>query len=195
MSTQPSASDDDEGITKISKNGDVILVVGLEKEKIQVASDFLEHISPVFKAMLNAPMKEGEALRNRAHDSPVTIELPGDCPKAMKHVLRTLYGADDHFESDPSFQTVYDMVTLADKYGMAGRLKLFGANWLRTRTGDEDFHGYDGYWDKFVIACILDDDHAFFQISSILHNVHGEIIEWSLRLPDRELGMRLVCMS
>ncbi|KAF5539556.1 BTB POZ domain-containing protein [Fusarium napiforme] len=57
--------------------GDIILVAGKEKQRIQVSSGFLTQISPVFDAMLNLKFSEGI----RFHESnglPVEIKLPED---------------------------------------------------------------------------------------------------------------------
>ncbi|EKJ74480.1 hypothetical protein FPSE_05230 [Fusarium pseudograminearum CS3096] len=124
-------------ITKICQNGDVILAVG-PKEKIQVASDFLKHISPVFKAMLDGPMSEGEALRNKPPNSPITISLPEDNPVAMRRLLRILYGAGG---LDLTFKELYDVIILTDKYDMTDRLKHFGLGWVRMDVDDN--HPFD----------------------------------------------------
>ncbi|KAH6949967.1 hypothetical protein DER45DRAFT_619704 [Fusarium avenaceum] len=62
-------------ILQVGEDGDTILVVGPDKAKIQVLSSFLKHISPVFRAMLNSSMSEGEALRNRVF-RPETQQVP-----------------------------------------------------------------------------------------------------------------------
>jgi hypothetical protein len=48
-------------IEQVGKDGDTVLLVGPDQRKIQVSSSFLEHISPVFRAMFNSTMSEGEA--------------------------------------------------------------------------------------------------------------------------------------
>jgi hypothetical protein len=177
-------------LTKICPNGDIILSVG-PKAKIQVASDFLKHISPVFKAMLDAPMSEGEALRNKSPDSPIMISLPDDDPAAMKRLLRLLYGADD---LDLSFGAFCDVATLADKYGMVERLKHFGASCLVVDPYDKDSDpDYDDCWDKLLMSHMLDNHAAFFRISAVLTKSREGMIYWGFSSPGQLLGLKLAC--
>ncbi|CEF78970.1 hypothetical protein FGSG_04048 [Fusarium graminearum PH-1] len=193
MSASPPALDQDSkgtsNITKICQNGDVILAVG-PKEKIRVASDFLKHISPVFKAMLDGPMSEGEALRNKPPDSPIIISLPEDSPVAMIRLLRILYGANDF---DPTFEAFYDVIILADKYAMTERLKHFGFGWVRVYPLDKEVIDdyYRGCWEKLVTSYILNDNTAFFHVSSCLSNSAGVLVDWATELPNEVLGLRL----
>lgn len=39
-------------VEKLTPNGDVILIVGTEKKRIQIHSDFLRLVSPIFDTML-----------------------------------------------------------------------------------------------------------------------------------------------
>ncbi|GKU04187.1 hypothetical protein FLAG1_06801 [Fusarium langsethiae] len=176
-------------ITKICENGDVILAVG-PKVKIQVASDFLKHISPVFKAMFDSPMSEGEALRNKSPDSPITISLPEDRGEAMTRLLRILYGADD---VELGFKAFYNVIILADKYGMTERLKHFGSSWVRMDTDDNnsDLMYSQDCWEKLVISYILNDNSAFFKISFRLYTLARCVINQALELPDKMLGLKL----
>ncbi|KAF5240152.1 hypothetical protein FAUST_4542 [Fusarium austroamericanum] len=176
-------------ITEICHNGDVILAVG-PKEKIRVASDFLKHISPVFKAMLDGPMSEGEDLRSKPPNSPITISLPEDSPVAMLRLLRILYGAND---LDLTFKAFYDVIILADKYGMTKRLKHFGFGWVRVDPLDEgviDYY-YRECWEKLVISYMLDDNTAFFHVSSCLSNSAGPLVDWVTELSNEPLGLKL----
>jgi hypothetical protein len=176
-------------ITKICQNGDVILAVG-PKAKIQVTSDFLKHISPVFKTMLEGPMSEGEALRNKSPDSPTTISLPADNALAMKRLLRILYGADD---LALDFEAVYDIIVLADKYAMAKRLKAFGLDWVRMNLDDECTSAaqFRESWEKMVLSYMLHNDVAFFEVSCYLSQATEGVVTWALELPDQALGLRL----
>ncbi|RSL86898.1 hypothetical protein CEP51_002562 [Fusarium floridanum] len=67
---------------QIIPDGDVMLIVGPKKEKIQVSSHLLCTASPFFKAMLESDFKEGRALRER-NGSPAEIELPAESPEAV----------------------------------------------------------------------------------------------------------------
>ncbi|KAG8673176.1 hypothetical protein FPOAC1_006482 [Fusarium poae] len=188
-STTTSSQGSTANITKICQNGDVILAVG-PKAKIQVTSDFLKHISPVFKTMLEGPMSEGEALRNKSPDSPTTISLPADNALAMKRLLRILYGADD---LALDFEAVYDIIVLADKYAMAKRLKAFGLDWVRMNLDDECTSAaqFRESWEKMVLSYMLHNDVAFFEVSCYLSQATEGVVTWALELPDQALGLRL----
>ncbi|KLO79672.1 uncharacterized protein LW93_13371 [Fusarium fujikuroi] len=80
-----------QSFTQIVVDGDVILVVGPSRHKIEVSAHFLKRISPVFQVMLGAPMKEGNALATRCdNDAPVEIILPEDKEAPMEQVLSSL---------------------------------------------------------------------------------------------------------
>ncbi|KAL6365499.1 hypothetical protein LRP88_01494 [Fusarium phalaenopsidis] len=68
-------------LREIIPDGDVILVVGPEKSKIQVSSHLLRTTSPVFNVMLGPNFKEGTALRE--NEGPTEIVLPKDNAKAL----------------------------------------------------------------------------------------------------------------
>lgn len=179
MSTGSSATDD-ENITKICKDGDTLLEVGFGGELIQVSSDLLEQVSTLFDGMINDKRMCGESLRTmREPGSPIVLDLSDECPKAVKHVLRILYGANDGFESTPSFETVCDMVVFADYYYMEDRLKFWAAEWLRISPFNED----DGpdireCFEKMIVAYMLGDDHSFFETSHYIATYGGGIIQW-----------------
>ncbi|EWZ35926.1 uncharacterized protein FOBCDRAFT_279441 [Fusarium oxysporum Fo47] len=72
-------------------NGDIILVVGQEKLRIQVSSQFLTLASPVFDAMLNLTFSEGIKL-HESNELLVDIKLPEDDGLATAQALKTIYG-------------------------------------------------------------------------------------------------------
>ncbi|RTE81069.1 hypothetical protein BHE90_004426 [Fusarium euwallaceae] len=71
------SSSAEEGLRQLIPDGDIILLVGPKKEKIQISSHLLCITSPFFKTMLNSNFKEGEAFRER-NGAPAEIELPED---------------------------------------------------------------------------------------------------------------------
>ncbi|RBR25468.1 uncharacterized protein FIESC28_01706 [Fusarium coffeatum] len=188
-SAEESSASPDEIDPTICENGDIILAVGPEKTEIQVTSDFLKNISPVFKAMLEAPMREGDALRNRAPDSPVTIALPEYCPWAMNHLLRIPYGSKiPRLE----FRTFYSVAILADKYDMVERLRPYGALWLRFLPGHIEY--MEEAWHRLIISYLLDDVYAFYWASKVLCGFTQELIPYCFTCPDRELAFKL-CLA
>ncbi|KAI8717267.1 hypothetical protein NCS52_00801900 [Fusarium sp. LHS14.1] len=80
---------------KIIEDGDVVLVVGPDKIRIQLSSSFLCFVSPLFKDMLSLPMTEGQRRLRERGDKPVRyLRLEGDNPEAVLHAFKSLYGSD-----------------------------------------------------------------------------------------------------
>ncbi|KAK2927227.1 SKP1/BTB/POZ domain superfamily [Fusarium oxysporum f. sp. vasinfectum] len=178
MDTSPPVLNDDKGgvpsdsVTQIVTDGDVLLVVGPSQHKIQVSSHFLKHISPVFRDMLDAPMKEGEALANKCDDDAhVEIVFPEDKEQPMVQVLHTLYG------SDPSARRfskgdVKEIAILAEKYGMVERIAIFASFWL-------------------LVAYILKIDWAFFDITKTILQTRTSLLKFIGSFHDKHTGLRL----
>ncbi|KAG5753064.1 hypothetical protein H9Q69_004996 [Fusarium xylarioides] len=180
-----------DSITQIVSNGDVMLVVGPSQQKIQISSHFLKHISPVFRAMFNAPMKEGEALANKCHDdAPVEIVLPEDKEQPTIHVLHTLYGSDP---SARQFSTaeVKEIAILAEKYGMADRVAIFAAFWLRTIAKKSFSEIPNWAWDALVVAYILKIDWAFFILTKTMLRTRTSLLKFIGSFHDKHTGLRL----
>ncbi|KAF4343911.1 hypothetical protein FBEOM_2146 [Fusarium beomiforme] len=81
--------------------------------------------------MLDAPMKEGEALASKSDDTPIEIILPADKEIPMWQLLYTLYGSDPRAKTF-SISEVKEIAILAEKYNMVERLEVFGSFWLLT---------------------------------------------------------------
>ncbi|KAJ4257344.1 hypothetical protein NW762_008462 [Fusarium torreyae] len=175
-------------IAQVGRNGDVVLVVGSGREKIQVSSHFLMFISPVFRAMFEAPMREGEALRNKADDSPFEIILSDDNPRAMRLALRVLYGSDAGTNGLPS-EEVKNIAILADKYAMVERFKFAGLCWIRFLLDKDRSPGM--CWNLLVAAYMLKLDNHFFSVSQAMIYNRGSLLKFAAELPQQDLGMRL----
>ncbi|KAF5713597.1 hypothetical protein FMUND_7837 [Fusarium mundagurra] len=193
MNTSPPVLDADkaDSITQIVSDGDVMLVVGPSQQKIQVSSHFLKHISPVFRAMFNAPMKEGEALANKSDDdAPVEIVLPEDKEQPMIRVLQMLYG------SDPSAREfmigdVKEIAIIAEKYGMADRLAIFAPFWLRDRASRRFSVIYEWVWDTLIVAYILKIDWAFFDLTKTMLRTKTSVLKFIGSVHDKHVGLRI----
>ncbi|KAK2126169.1 hypothetical protein NOF04DRAFT_1347898 [Fusarium oxysporum II5] len=183
MDTSPPVLNDDKGgvpysVTQIVTDGDVLMVVGPSQHKIQVSSHFLKHISPVFRAMLDAPMKEGEALANKYKEQP------------MVQVLHTLYG------SDPSARRfskgeVKEIAILAEKYGMVERIAIFASFWLRNAVKKSISEITKHVWNTLVVAYILKIDWAFFDITKAILQTRTSLLKFIGSFHDKHTGLRL----
>ncbi|EMT65831.1 hypothetical protein FOC4_g10007942 [Fusarium odoratissimum] len=197
MDTSPPVLNDDKGgvpsdsVTQIVTDGDVLMVVGPSQHKIQVSSHFLKHISPVFRAMLDAPMKEGEALANKCDDdAPVEIVFPEDKEQPMVQVLHTLYG------SDPSARRfskgeVKEIAILAEKYGMVERIAIFASFWLRNAVKKSISEITKHVWNTLVVAYILKIDWAFFDITKAILQTRTSLLKFIGSFHDKHTGLRL----
>ncbi|KAI1008799.1 hypothetical protein LB504_001852 [Fusarium proliferatum] len=179
-------------VTQIIPDGDVMLVVGPSQHKIQVSSHFLKLISPVFRAMLSAPMKEGEALENKSdHDGPIEIILPEDKEQPMDQVLRTIYSSDPG-ATKLSMSEAKEIAILADKYGMVERLQVFASFWLlnAAKTDNVDVIT-ENEWNTLVVAYILKVDWAFFDVTKNMRPKTTSVIKFINHFHDKHTGLRL----
>ncbi|KAF5628548.1 hypothetical protein F25303_10408 [Fusarium sp. NRRL 25303] len=180
-----------EYFTQIVADGDVILVVGPSRHKIEVSAHFLKRISPVFQVMLGAPMKEGNALATRCdNDAPVEIILPEDKEAPMEQVLSTLYGADPSSKKY-LMREVKDIAILAEKYGMVDRLEIFANFWLRSTINMRITEVSDNAWTALVSAFILKIDWAFFAVSLAMARTKTSLLKFAASFHDKHTGMRL----
>ncbi|EGU85213.1 hypothetical protein FOXB_04234 [Fusarium oxysporum f. sp. conglutinans Fo5176] len=196
MDTSPPVLNDDKGgvpysVTQIVTDGDVLLVVGPSQHKIQVSSHFLKHISPVFRDMLDAPMKEGEALANKCDDDAhVEIVFPEDKEQPMVQVLHTLYG------SDPSARRfskgeVKEIAILAEKYGMVERIAIFASFWLRKAVKKSISEITKHVWNTLVVVYTLKIDWAFFDITKAILQTRTSLLKFIGSFHDKHTGLRL----
>ncbi|KAM0555807.1 hypothetical protein ACHAPJ_006204 [Fusarium lateritium] len=182
----PSSGSDIEGPVDIIPDGNVILVVGLEKLRIRISSHLLCTSSPVFDAMLNSSFDEGTRLRE-SQGEPVDIKLPADSGRAMLHALKTLYGADpEMLRLSP--RDIQELAFLADKYDMAPRFALAGAAWMSVgRTGAEHL------WQMMTAAYWLRLHEGFHRMSWLLtaQMNFDEIFRYANETPAVTLGLQL----
>ncbi|KAF5245542.1 hypothetical protein FANTH_7294 [Fusarium anthophilum] len=182
-----------DSVTQITPEGDVLLVVGLSQHKIQVSSHFLKLISPVFRAMLDAPMKEGNGLADGSdHDDPIEIILPEDKEQPMDQVLRTLYSSDPS-ATKFSVSEAKEIAILAEKYGMVERLQVFASFWLlkATKTDSEDSEVTEDDWNTLVVAYTLKVDWAFFAVTKGIRPKNTSLLKFINRFHDKHIGLRL----
>ncbi|KIW10506.1 hypothetical protein PV08_11470 [Exophiala spinifera] len=98
---------------------------------IRVASKTLVHYSPVFKAMLTGPFREGQLILRK--DNPPILDLPEDEPNAMELLLRILHQGKtvtgDHYEERDG-KDICGMARASDKYCCSAPAKLWFRNYL-----------------------------------------------------------------
>ncbi|KAF5677031.1 hypothetical protein FHETE_1933 [Fusarium heterosporum] len=177
-------------IFQVGEDGDVILVVGLNKDKIQVHSSFLKHVSLVFRVMMTSAMSEGEALRNKVDDSPVEIMLPEDSARAIRQILQYLYGANPC--PAPDSVVMKEIAILANKYDMVSRLRYFAFFWLQHIPVDTTtMPGMESAWNLLVASYLLEVHAPFFNISKKLVASKGSLLKHVKSTHDEVLGLQL----
>ncbi|KAF5695528.1 hypothetical protein FDENT_327 [Fusarium denticulatum] len=180
-----------DSVTQIVSDGNVMLVVGPSQQKIQISSHFLKHISPVFRAMLDAPMKEGEALANKCDDdAPIEIIVPEDKEQPMVRLLQMLYGSDPNAR-EFMIGDVKEIAIIAEKYGMADRLAIFAPFWLRDRANRRFTEIYEWIWDTLIVAYILKVNWAFFELTKTMLRTKTSVLKFIGSFHDKYVGLRL----
>ncbi|PNP83419.1 hypothetical protein FNYG_02982 [Fusarium nygamai] len=197
MDASPPVPDADGGVVsgedpiEIVSDGDVVLVVGTRKRKIQVSSHFLKHISPVFRAMIDTPMKEGEALANKCDDdAPVEIVLPKDKAMTMAQLLSTLYGSDPGAKR-LSIAEVKKMVLLAAKYEMIERIEIFSSFWLRNAAKRDNPEVTENDENALTVAFLLNNDQAFYDLTLSMQYGQDSLLKLAKGFNDKYTGLRL----
>ncbi|EEU36469.1 uncharacterized protein NECHADRAFT_81246 [Fusarium vanettenii 77-13-4] len=187
------ASKEDETpfMREIIPDGDVILIVGPEKSKIQVSSHLLRTTSPVFNVMLGPNFKEGAALRE--NEGPTEIVLPEDNAKALWNVYSTLYGANPHVNKLKPDE-IYDVAVLAQKYDLIDRLELACESWF-AHTGAITYGSTKKDWKMLLAAYWLRSELGFKNTSIMLIEADQEpLYRFGMGTSDQVLGLRL-CLA
>ena len=118
-------------IVEIVADGDVILVVGLEKLKLRAHSLFLKTASRPFSAMFGPDWKEGRSLFGR--DGPVELPLPEENGAALKLICAIIHHQNNMVPQTLAADVVLGIAVTADKYDCFDALKFASGNWLQPR--------------------------------------------------------------
>ncbi|KAF5261145.1 hypothetical protein FOXYS1_8179 [Fusarium oxysporum] len=146
-------------------NGDIILVVGQEKLRIQVSSQFLTLASPVFDAMLNLTFSEGIKL-HESNELLVDIKLPEDDGLATAQALKTIY----------------------DKYDMSPSFSMAATDWMNCEPAN-----LDQAWKLMTASYWLNLEDSFRTMSEhvVVKMNHAQIFRLAQQTHDVGLGLKL----
>ncbi|RSL59424.1 hypothetical protein CEP53_005824 [Fusarium sp. AF-6] len=187
----PKEEDEGTSLREIIPGGDVILVVGPKKVKIQVSSHLLRTTSPVFNVMLGPNFKEGIALRE--NEGPTEIVLPEDNAKALYNAYSTLYGANPRVNKLGPDE-IYDIAILAQKYDLIDRLALACEAWF-AHTEANTYGSTEKDWKMLLASYWLRSELGFKNTSIMLIEAHGKsLYKHGMETPDQVLGLRL-CLA
>ncbi|KAJ4314281.1 hypothetical protein N0V84_008984 [Fusarium piperis] len=185
------SSSDNSNVQTIIKNGDVILVIGPEQVKIQLSSSFLCLVSPVFSAMLNTPMSQGQMLKERG-DKPVEYSLPEDSAEAASHTFQVLYGSDPkmpHLDPDE----IFEVAKFVDKWDMVERFHFASTYWTTLyRESPSVAVERDDCWKLLVASYWFRNAISFSKLSYWMIVTEGySLCEYINEMEDRQLGLEL----
>ncbi|KAF5022495.1 hypothetical protein F66182_5467 [Fusarium sp. NRRL 66182] len=176
----------DTPIEAIIPEGNVILVVGAQKLRVQVSSHLLCTTSSVFDAMLNSEFSEGERLRE-SRGEPIEIELPQDSGRTVVHAFKTLYGADPAMRHLTP-KDIQDLAFMADKYDMAPHFALVAPSWMYSLPDDNQ-----ACWRLMTAAYWLNLGDFFYKTSAaLITSMHrSRLFVYADNTQDKMLGLRL----
>jgi BTB/POZ domain len=152
----------------IAADGDVILIVGLEKtRKLRVHSLFLKTTSEAFKAMLGPHFSEGQRLNN---DNPKEIPMPEDNPEALKVICAVIHHCYNAQCENLSPRDILQVAIAADKYFCTTALQNASGHWLKphTKQSTEDLSHL------MAAAYLFDNAQAFREVTQALVLRHEE---------------------
>lgn len=150
----------------IAPDGDLILEVdtpaGLARFRVVSAALCLS--SPVFRAMLgpNSNFKEACELRKSKSAEPHVISLDDDYPQALAVVLHVLHLRNDKVPQKITFDNLYELAVICDKYDCAVAMSLWISIWVRQWS---DLSLDSGYERWLFIAWAFGIEDVFTKLS------------------------------
>ena len=178
--------------------GDLMLLVGPDKELIRTSSKVLSLASPVFARMLCTHFAEGQSLLEKGSlgntaVSPTEVTLPDDDPEAMILFCDTIH-YKKHATPDIAFPLLAKIASLSDKYDSSLALSPVSEVWLSNFKGSKEGEGC--FAQMLWISYALGNHRAFSRISRkmILVCNHDELALQkhemdSTSLPETIIGM------
>ncbi|RPB04012.1 hypothetical protein L873DRAFT_1668488 [Choiromyces venosus 120613-1] len=105
--------------------GDVLAILPCSPTptKLQISSKILSTASPVFRSMFSPRFREGAALASSSSPTKlIEIEFPDDSAQALEAVFNVLHFRHDHVSANVSFEVLYEIALVADKYDVTAAL-------------------------------------------------------------------------
>lgn len=152
----------------IAKDGDIVLVVGEDQERLRVYSVVMTIVSQPFRALLGPHFKEGQQ-----SSTPGTqlkeILLPEDNAVAMKVMCMVLHHQGETVGEYLSPTVLLEVAILADKYDCVSAVRLYGKTWIFNNQTEGET--------KALVKCaatayIFDDLLGFERITRSLVLLH-----------------------
>ena len=148
--------------------GDLMLLVGPDKELIRASSKVLSLASPGFARMLGPRFAEGQSLLKEGSlgNSAVSlteVPLPDDDPEAMILFCDTIHFIK-HATRDIGYPLLAKMASLSDKYDCSLALSSVSDIWLSNFNGSKE--GESCYVKLLWLSYALGNHCAFSRIST-----------------------------
>lgn len=156
-------------VENIVPDGDVIMVVGAEKQAIRVSSHCLRYASMVFDAMLGPNWSEGQRLS--VSNPPKALEE--DDAEAMRTIFYVLHHRNDQVSEDLSAESVLDLAIACDKYDLHVALQYAIEKWLPAGSSSMTEAGYG-----LTAALFFDHPTSFETLSrSMMRSYEASYLE------------------
>lgn len=130
----------------LHSDGDVILVVGSDKQKYRVSSAYLSHASPVFAAMFSGRYAEG---LNLSTSEPKEIPLPEDPPESIGIICKVMHLKQSDLPESLPLVDFLEFARIADKYECAEALRYIALAWFQ----EVEQHQVGGTW---LVSALID---------------------------------------
>ena len=164
---------------QIAANGDIILVVGPHKTRMQVHSFVLKNTSRYFSAMFGPHFSEGQDLGG---DRPKEIPMPDDNADALKIICNIIHLRNDAVPETLNPGEVLQVAITADKFDCVVALKHASMLWLNPR----DIEDILELGHLMAAAYVFDNAQAFREITLSMMLRHKDSY---LPLTDKDIGL------
>ena len=140
---------------EIDPDGDVIAIIPTTTTKFRVSSIMLSLASPVFRAMLSPRLHEGIQVTPASATVLLEVEFPDESPQALEAIFNVLHFRQDCMSANVSYDILYEIALVVDKYDLVKALGPWGEVWLRGAGG--------GGWGKRLFATYVFGDREGFR--------------------------------
>ncbi|KAJ4257343.1 hypothetical protein NW762_008461 [Fusarium torreyae] len=191
--TEAQASDHVPDVYEIVPDGDLILLVGRRRTKIQLTRHLLCKASPVLLDLLAGSNIIGSGAPRQ--DTPYVFELPDDDPVAFRIAFDILYV--------PSFTThslipeeVHAVIALAAKYEMTESFVYAAAYWFRHSSPNtlDSMYGPGECWHLMMAAYWMRSSTDFFDFSArLVAETSDPLVQYVSRKEHTLLELRICC--
>ena len=164
---------------------------------LRVSSSVLCLVSPVFSAMLNGPMAEGQAFRAPNSPRPFPITLHEDDGQIFSILANVVHHRADDIPFLPTTSTLVALAAIVDKYACGPAVMPYGVLWVQRaaeRREDPEYAGLLGRCNLLLFSYVIDLPEQFAGLSWDVLLMHRQTLkdetEFGLELPispDHEL--------